>query len=195
MLLPFSRCAIASVVAAGATVSAASGAIIFETEPNDTIATADNLGSLSFPGGGFVVDGSLTPGDVDWFGFTLDQPASLLLAQLGSADTLNDGQFQLVDGSGTDVLAFDDDSAPGFLPALNEINLAAGSYFIGVSGFPDADGTSVVTDDLFDGLDANGDPHPESFDYKLSIAVNLIPSPGAAGLLAIAGVVGIRRRR
>lgn len=181
--------------ALAASAAVAQGAIFFESEPNSSIATSDFLGSITTPGGGFVVDGTLTPGDVDWFSFEFQQDATLFLSQLGSIDVANDGQFQLVDATGTDVIAFDDDSGPGFLPALNEIDLPAGLYYLGVSAFPDASVASIGSDELFDGLDANGAPHNADFAYKISIAVNLIPGPGSVGVLAIAGAFGLRRRR
>jgi hypothetical protein len=176
-----------------------SGAVLVESEPNDVLGDADDLGVFTAPGGSVVLDGALVPGDVDWFSFTLADTGTLVIAALGSDDpSSTDGQFMLVDGTGTDVLEFDDDSGPGLLPAFNLVNLSAGDYFLGVSGFDDISfpDDPVADDELFDGLDSDtGDPHPEDFAYKLSVAYNVVPAPGAAMLLGMAGVAAVRRRR
>lgn len=174
----------------------ATGQIVFESEPNNTIATADFVGTFVPLGGAIAIDGTITSGDVDWFEIDLTQSTSLLFSAVASADA-GDSQLMVVDGSGTDVLAFDDDSGPGLLSALQLFNLSAGTYYVGVSGFPDitfAD-DAVNTDTLFDGLDSAGAPHPEEFSYKLTISANLVPSPGAAAVLGGAALVAVRRRR
>jgi uncharacterized protein (TIGR03382 family) len=98
----------------------------------------------------------------------------------------------LIDDTGM-VIEFDDDDGVGFMPGLNLVDLGAGTYTLAVSGFDDGgvDEDTVV----FDGLQDDGSPHPEDFEYKLSIAVNVIPAPGAATLAGLAGFAAIRRRR
>ena len=182
-----------------ALAGAAHGALLFEAEPNDTLGTANPLGTFDAPGGAVVLDGDLDPGDVDWYSFTLPDTGTLVIAALGSADpNAPDGQFMLVDGTGTDVLAFSDDDGPGLLPALNLVGLAPGTYFLGVSGFDDISDPDepVLTDELFDGLDSiTGEPHDQDFAYKLSVAYNVIPAPGSIVLVGVAGLAAIRRRR
>ncbi len=177
--------------------SAATANLVFESEPNDSIAQANFVGSINPLGGAIAVDGRITPGDVDWFRLDLNGLTTLLIATVGSTTPGADAQLMVVDGSGTDVLAWDDDSGVDLLPALQLFNLSAGTYFIGVSAFPDitfAD-NAVDNDILFDGLDANGLAHTANFDYKLSIAANVIPSPGAIALLGLGGLAGARRQR
>ena len=117
------------------------------------------------------------------------------LAPVGDSTTI-DGQMMLVSASG-DVIEFDDDDGPGLLPAFFVQNLPAGSYFIGVSGFDDIvfSDDPVGTDTLFDGLNNSGAPHGEVFQYKLSLAINVVPAPASATLLAFGGLVVSRRRR
>jgi hypothetical protein len=170
---------------------------VLESEPNDTIATADFIGAVNPLGGAIAVDGRITEGDVDWFRLDLNGLTTLLISTIGSTTPGADGQLMVVDGSGTDVLAWDDDSGVDLLPALQLFNLSAGTYYIGVSAFPDITGSdnAVDNDILFDGLDANGLAHTENFDYKLSIAVNIVPAPGAVALLGLGGLAAARRRR
>ncbi len=181
-------CACAGVVACPALAS-----VINEAEPNDTLATANFVGTLNAPGGAIVVDGDIDPGDVDWISFELTDLATLVISSLGTTTLGADAQFQLVDSGGT-ILEFDDDDGPGLLPALQVQNLPAGVYSLGVSGFPDATGGNGSTT-LFDGLDDTGAPHPEDFDWKVTISANIIPAPGAAALAGFAGLAVIRRRR
>ena len=180
-----------------AVAGAATGQIVFESEPNDTIATADFAGTFVPLGGSIAIDGTITEGDVDWFEFELTQTTTLLFSAIGSATDGADSQLMVVDGSGTDVLAFDDDNGPGFLSALQLFDLSAGTYYVGVSGFPDVTflDDAVNTDTLFDGLDDAGAPHAEVFDYKLTISANLIPAPSVAAVLGVAGLAATRRRR
>ena len=174
------------------TVAACAGAahagFFSETENNNTLALANDLGSIGAPGGSFIIEGSITDSDVDWFSFTLENEASLAFF---SAFTTNngDGLMQIVSAGG-DVIAFDDDSGVGFMPALQIENLAAGTYFIGLSGYEDVDATSVDTDELADGLG-----HSENFSYKLNAGFSVVPAPGAMALFGLGGILMTKRRR
>ncbi|MEM1186077.1 MAG: pre-peptidase C-terminal domain-containing protein [Planctomycetota bacterium] len=186
---------VVSVVALGS--SLASGQIIFESEPNDTIATADFATTFEPLGGSVAIDGTITNGDVDWFQIDVTAMTTLLFSAVASATDGADGQLMVVDGTGTDVLAFDDDSGPGLLPALQLFDLDAGTYYVGVSAFPDitfAD-DAVNTDTLFDGLDSAGAAHTGDFSYKLTISANLVPAPGVAAIFGAAAIATVRRRR
>lgn len=161
--------------------------IVSESESNDTIGTANDLGMFDFPGGSIAVDAVLVEGDVDWFSFTLSDTASLsFFAAFGSS---GDGVMQIVTDLG-DVIAFDDDSGIGLMPAIQIDSLAAGTYFIGFSGFGDVDSGSVDSDELADGVG-----HSEAFGYKLSVGFTIVPAPGAMALLGMGGVMMVRRRR
>lgn len=168
---------------------AASAQFFSEVESNNTLATANFVGSFSQPGGSVLIDGTITVGDVDWFSFTLNDTASLAVFAGFSNSSSADGVMQLVNSSGV-VIAFDDDSGIGFMPALQVASLAAGTYYIGMSGFGDAGSSSVGTTNVFDGLG-----HQENFAYKLTLGVTVIPAPGAMALLGLGGLVATRRRR
>lgn len=159
-----------------------------ETESNNTLATANHIGNFAAPGGSELISGVLGVGDVDWYSFTLAQ-ASYLSVFAAFGDISGDGALQIVT-SGGDVIAFDDDSGVGLMPALQLVDLAAGTYYIGFSGFGDADSDSVDTDELFDGIG-----HDESFGYKLSVGFSIVPAPASAALLGMGGLVAARRRR
>ena len=89
-----------------------------------------------------------------------------------------------------DVIAFDDDSGVGFLPALQVESLGAGTYYLGMSGFGDVGSDSVDTDELADGIG-----HSEDFGYKLAVGFTIVPAPGALALLGMGGLAMSRRRR
>lgn len=158
----------------------AQSAIYFEVESNDTLATANDIGSYGFPGDGIVVDGMITSGDVDWFCFTLLDNATMVVAALFDMNPSagGDGVMGLFDSLGN-ALIIDDDSNIGLMPSLQYANLAAGTYYIAVSGYPD--------------FDFEGD-HEENFEYKLVIGLN-IPTPGALALMGLGGLTVARRRR
>jgi hypothetical protein len=88
------------------------------------------------------------------------------------------------------VIAFDDDSGLGLMPALQIIDLSAGDYAIALSGFGDVDAFSVDSDELADGLG-----HDENFGYKLSFGFSVVPNPSSLALLSMGGLVATRRRR
>lgn len=180
------------------TAGLASAGLVFETEPNDTIANANFAGLFDDPGGSVAIDGNIDGGDVDWFEITLTQMATLFVSAIGSTDPDADSQLMVVDASGTDVIAFDDDSGPGFLSAIQLVDLGAGTYYIGVSAFADLRTLDdpVGNDLLFNGIDeADGSPTDAEFDYKLVIGVNVIPTPATLALLGLGGVAAVRRRR
>jgi len=185
---------LAAATAVAAVVGSAHGAIVFESEPNDTLASADFVGTIGAPGGAIVVDGGITTGDVDWISFELTNTGTLVIASLGTTTPDTDSQFQLVDSGGT-ILEFDDDDGPGLLPAIQITNLPAGVYTLGISTFADVTFATGLTE-LFDGIDNDtGQPTDETYDWKVTISANVIPAPGVAGLLGLAGVAAIRRLR
>ena len=178
---------IATVSLAG---TAYAGSFFSESEANNTLATANDLGSYNAANESVLVSGSLGASDVDWFSFTLDVDADLAFF---SAFGTGDGIMQIV-AAGGDVIAFSDDEGAGAMPALQIENLAAGTYYVGFSGFSDVFSVSVGSDELADGLDAAGAGHGEEFAYKLSVGFS-IPAPGALALFGMGGIVATRRRR
>ena len=166
--------------------SAYAGSFFSEVESNNTLLTANDVGTFDAPGASVVVEGVLDQGDVDWFSFTLANDAAVaFFSAFGSGD----GAMQIV-AAGGDVIAFDDDSGAGDMPALSISDLVAGTYYIGLSGFGDAFSSSVDSDELFDGAG-----HSESFGYKLTLGFTVVPAPSAIALLSMGGIVATRRRR
>ncbi len=163
--------------------------IISESEDNNTLATANDLGIFSAPGGTVAIDGVIGDNDVDWFSFTINDLASLSFFAGFSATSGADGVMQIVTAGG-DVIAFDDDSGIGLMPAIQIVDLTAGTYYMGISGFGDVGFGSVDSDELADGIG-----HAQNFGYKISVGFTIIPAPGALALLGMGGLIVSRRRR
>jgi hypothetical protein len=206
------------ILALAAAAGTASASLYVEQEGNNSAGTANNLnqvnGNLPFtlPGGSILVDGSVTggganiAGDVDWFSFTIANTASNVVASIFSLNnTQADSEIYLIAGDGTTIIAFNDDGNPGggsgFMSSLITANLAAGTYFLVVTGDNDS-GTTVGTPALPDGWNGGAAPvqgqgvgHGENFDYKFLVGFNIIPTPGATALLGLGALAAGRRRR
>lgn len=112
--------------------------------PDDTITTATDLGVFSSPGQtadrqgriGTDAGGDQTIGgsDVDMYRIFLSESGRV---RLGTTTVEGqpplDSVLRLFNGSGNQIF-FDDDSGPGLHAAL-DVELAAGTYYVGVSGF------------------------------------------------------------
>jgi len=180
---------VAALVAAGAVGAAQAGFV--DAELGNTTGDATVIGSFtnSFTelGDGVISAG----GDVDWFSFTITNDAYLQFNFLAGGP--GDASMQLVDSTGTVVLQ----SISGSIPlSIQEIDLLAGSYFIGVSGLDsDTAGDDSIMLDGMDGAVAN----TESFSYKLTVGASIVPLPTAAlaglGLLIPMGVKRRMNRR
>ena len=185
---------------AAAVLATASPAMaqIIESEPNNTPALPDFLGTFNAPDGvtaqGTITPGNIAtdlPGDVDLFQFTVNFNAYLLVTVFGLPDSSSgDAQVALLTGAG--VLAADDNSGIDGFPAL-QYTLAPGTYFLGVTGANDLGFPGPLT--FPDGRNPNQSPHLENFAYKMVVGLSLVPSPSAAALLGLGGVMAARRRR
>lgn len=133
--------------AAPDTAIAITGTASLEAEPNDTLATAINLGLNPNQDGRYSsVDAignnpNVDPGrDVDFFQVQLAANDQLTIdidaSEFGGS---LDSVVRLFDASGTQLAVSDDASAPGEFFSLDSFldftALAAGTYYIGVSGF------------------------------------------------------------
>lgn len=168
--------------------SASQAGFFTEVEDNNTLALANDMGIFSSPGGSLAIEGTIGQGDVDWFMFTLDNTASLSFFSVFGSNG-GDGLMQIV-AAGGDVIAFDDDSGVGLMPAIQLADLNAGTYYIGLSGFGDVDSGSVGSDEL-----ADGGQHTENFSYKLNVGFSVVPAPGATALFGMGGLLMTKRRR
>jgi len=168
----------AAIVTALGLAASANAAFYLESESNDTQATANFIGSYIAPGDGIVVDGAITSiqaPDVDWFTFDTSNATQIVVSVFGRPNSsVGDSYLELFDSSGT-LLAFDDDSNVGLFSSLEYTTTTGGSWSLKVSKFP---GTV-------------------DFGYKMIIGLNItpIPTPGAASLMAVGGLLVARRRR
>ncbi|MFT3684342.1 MAG: DVUA0089 family protein [Phycisphaerales bacterium] len=198
----------ALVIAAAA--GAANASIFFETEGNNTMGAANFAGTFNAPGEGLLIDGSITPGtiqspngapgtagDVDWFSFTVTGNTTFVasifaIINNNAGGATPDSQLMVTDASGN-ILAFDDDENVGYMSSINTLTLGAGTYYIAVTGYNDTAGGTVLPDGFTGTGQTSG--HTENWTYKLIIGLNIVPTPGAAALLGLGGLVAGRRRR
>lgn len=94
-----------------------------ERESNNSISSNNAIANYRF------VQGTITTGDADVFGFRLDARETVFISTKNSlADCPFDGYLELYDQNGV-LIAEDDDSAGDYCPLLNE-TLEAGRYFV-----------------------------------------------------------------
>ena len=171
---------IISLAAVAGAAGLANATLFFEAEPNNTLLTAQDVGSYDRPGDAFAVDGRLggRGGDVDWYRFEVSEPATVNAAVYGRP-TSEDGDsvLGLFDAMGGEITVDDDDNI-GLFSSIEAI-VPAGVYYLAVSGFPD--------------FDFVGD-HTQTFGYKLVVGLN-IPAPASLAGFGILGLAAARRRR
>lgn len=133
---------------------------------NDDLRSADWIPLLQ---GAALVAGQLTRGDIDVFQVWLAPGAKLDASVFDLArGEFHDSVLRLRDRDGN-LLAEDDDGGPGFLSSLAFQVPGAGirrlrwpqPYYLELTGF--------------DPVANDGRPHPESFDYELTVAVDQRP--------------------
>ena len=171
---------IGSVAVLGLTAAAYAQFPLSETEANNSPATANFVGAAFYPFGGVAIDGSLSPGDVDYFSFDLAAGDLVGVAVYDFTDAAFDNDSLLgVFGPGGVFFDSDDDDGIGFLSSYQFEVPSTGTWSFAVSGFGDNN---------FDGS------HQEEFDYKFSFAINPIPEPASLGLLLAGAAFALRRR-
>jgi hypothetical protein len=122
----------------------------------------DHFLSERFGRSGVVIEGRLTPGDVDRFSFRL-RAGEVLTASLqeGGAGEFHDPVLAVFGPGDTTPVARSDDGGPGFLPRLALRADRDGVWQVALSGFGDAD---------FD-----GSGHEERLRYRLVLAAQSDP--------------------
>jgi uncharacterized protein (TIGR03382 family) len=162
-------------VGALALAGAASANFYIESEPNNSLATADDVGAYIAPGAAFLVDGSINPStDQDWFKFSISDAAQIRIAIYGRPDSAPpaDSFLELFDAGGN-LLAFDDDGNINLFSSIEYNSNAGGDFYIRVTSFQGA----------------------TSFDYKMIVGLNIIPTPGSLALMGMGALALGRRRR
>lgn len=188
--------AMSMLFASSAAASTISDTPYYEMEGNDTVPAAllaNFVGAFSAPGGAFLADGCVSPGDVDYYAFSVPGLTHLVAAvyalpnsELSPLGPGHDSIMQLVTAAGVS-LEDDDDDNIGFMSSLETSpDIGGGVYLIGITGYADYD---------FDGIDDFSlTPHDQDFCYKLIVGVNTIPEPSTIALLAGGLLLGLRRR-
>jgi len=167
--------------------------------------TAIDLGNLG--AGMTMVTGTLNPGQVIWYKFTipeidggagdfltLDTHGSTLTG--GSFGDGNDSELGVYSSAGAlkgtnddcdfssgDLLSCMNFGADQLLPPLPLGDLSAGTYYVALGGFDTSYGAAFGASST----------SPVSGSYKLTLNTN-VPEPTTLGLLAL-GLAGLRRRR
>lgn len=186
--------------------AAGSTAAYTETEPNDTLATAQIVGN---PVGGFLIDGGRSfanPSD-DFFSFWVSGPG-LLRIESNSADGSADSIMGLFDGAGNLLASNDDGPGAGTMSVIEYLvgDGQAGTFSVGFSGYNPGllACTGTVTqcydtdgDFVFDTFVAGGGAGGSTgWDYSLSFSgVALVPEPPAVALLGAGLALGWLNRR
>jgi hypothetical protein len=170
-------------------------ATIIESEPNNTLATADPLGRVG--SGNFATVGTVSlagVGDVDVFSIDLFGGEYVMANTAGIAGSPigldPDTIIALVDSAGT-IIEFDDDDSQSFGSNYTYLVPASGTYYVAVSGFGDSSGTPVGQ--TFGSTSFIGN-HLETGPYILTVSV--VPEPAALALASLGCLaLGFLRRR
>lgn len=168
--------------------------IVFESEilgtgTNDTISTAQNLGSFSGTDinvFGFRLEALPGSTSVDYYKFDIASAMAMTFAvttPLGSVYQ-NDSTLGLFNSNGS-LLSADDDSGPGFDSLLSSV-LNKGTYYLAVAGFPNFAFT--------------GDSGSGNWPYTLTLsgsAIAPVPEPETYALMGVGllGLLATRRKK
>ena len=157
-----------------------------EVEPNDTINLAQPLGDLSTTSAvqvqGAIGNSPAGAADVDWYSFTLDQPAAVTFTALNRAGTHPAVTLSLYANDPYDsgdpyslfgYLMLEQATAPSLTKGtLMQRSLAADTYFVAVSGNGNRYFSPFVADSGYNGQTGN---------YQIDVTaapLNLLPTDG-----------------
>jgi hypothetical protein len=168
-------------------LSVSASAAIMESEPNDTLATADVIVNTGLPFMDMGTDLYLSSAtDVDFF--AIDLAANNIITAsttpLALPFSTPDTFLGLYDAAGN-LLVSDDDSGSGKGSMVYHQVASAGTYYVAVTGAGDSDFNGKI-----EGTD-NG--HGKIGRYLLSVTV--VPEPATLSLLALAGLGLVARKK
>jgi hypothetical protein len=162
-------------LAAVALAPMASAAPISESEPNNTLATAQLLTPPAPPASQYLVNATLQPDNPDYFAFDIGLGSALVTAKITAVSDLgtNDPALALFGPNGQ--FAEDDDGNGDLLPLIFAFQtVGAGRYTVLVDYSPFAQSNAP-------------------FGYALQIDVSSIPEPSTYALALVAiGLLGLR---
>jgi len=164
-------------------ISGSAYSSIIETEPNNTMATADVMSSpTSYPWSDVGICSLDSSGsDIDYFKIWLTDSSTVMTVVTTPLDVLftdPDTLLGLFDSSGTLLVSNDDSGGTNGSTIMYNIT-STGWYYIAVTGSGDTN--------------FNGDYHGEVGNYMLTVSV--VPEPATLVLLGLGGLIFLVRRR
>lgn len=164
-----------------AAMAAASQAVLFESEPNDNLASADAFTRAAPGPWADLAVANLFAGDVDYYSLQLYAGDTVTLSVTAVPFSSSfDTYMGFFDPSGT-LLEADDDDGVALTSSIQRDITVTGVYYIALTGFGDPD--------------FNGSGHTEAANYYLTASVAPVPEPATMTALGLGAIALIRRRK